>query len=85
MTAEGIRRTLREFFAHTFPDRALHDDDDIFALGFGNSLFAMQLVEYLEHEFGIVVENDDLDIENFRTIAAMAELVERKTRLRVAG
>ena len=54
------------------------DDQDIFALGLVNSLFAMQLVSYVEKEFGITVEEEDLEIENFSTINAIAALVERK-------
>jgi acyl carrier protein len=39
----------------------------------------MQLVLFVEHEFGISIDNEDLDINNFRTIDAIAHLVERKT------
>jgi acyl carrier protein len=38
----------------------------------------MQLVNFVETAFGITVENEDLDLENFRTIEAIATLVERK-------
>lgn len=53
-------------------------DEDLFASGLVNSLFAMQLVLFVEKEFGIKIENDDLEISNFRTIGAVAELVQRK-------
>jgi acyl carrier protein len=39
----------------------------------------MQLVLFVESEFGFTVEDNDLDIENFRTLNAMAALIERKT------
>jgi acyl carrier protein len=38
----------------------------------------MQLVQFVETTFGITVESDDLDIDNFRSIDAIAALVERK-------
>jgi methoxymalonate biosynthesis acyl carrier protein len=78
MTIEGIRERIRAFFAHTFPGRALADGDDIFALGFGNSLFAMQLVDFVETEFAVTVDDQDLDVANFSTIGAIGALVERK-------
>ena len=53
-------------------------DKDIFATGLANSLFAMQLVDFVEREFGIEIESDDLEIDNFRTIARIAALVDRK-------
>jgi methoxymalonate biosynthesis acyl carrier protein len=39
----------------------------------------MQLVMFVEQEFSFTVDNEDLDIENFRTIKAIAHLIERKT------
>jgi acyl carrier protein len=78
MTGDGIRRNLSSFLERAFKDRPLRDDEDMFALGFGNSLFAMELVEYVERVFGIEIGEEDLDMENFRTINAIGSLVERK-------
>jgi acyl carrier protein len=64
MTRDTVKRRLREFLGQTFPGRALDDRDDIFDLGFGNSPFATQLVEFVETEFTIEITDDDLDIEN---------------------
>jgi acyl carrier protein len=47
-------------------------------MGFVNSLFAMQLVLFVEKEFDVRVENDDLDLENFRSANAIVRFVERK-------
>jgi methoxymalonate biosynthesis acyl carrier protein len=82
---EEVSATLRTFLGSAFPGRGLGDGDDIFALGFGNSLFAMQLVEFIEHEFDVVIESEDLEIENFRSIAAIGALVGRKGRLGGGG
>jgi acyl carrier protein len=38
----------------------------------------MQLVNFVEKEFGVTVADEDLDLDNFRTLAAMDALVERK-------
>ena len=38
----------------------------------------MQLVLFVEQEFKISIENEDLELENFRTINSIANLVERK-------
>ena len=70
---------IREFLTRFFRNRDVGDDEDIFALGFVNSLLAMQLVNFLEKEFGIQVADEDLDLDNFRSITAMATLVERKS------
>lgn len=69
---------VREFLARFLRNHELGDDENIFALGFVNSLFAMQLVMFVEKEFGVAVENEDLDLENFQTVNAIAGLVARK-------
>lgn len=73
------RTTIRAFLGRFFHHEALQDDDDIFAAGFVDSMFAMQLVLFLEKEFGVAVEDADLDLDNFRSISAMDAFVGRKT------
>ncbi len=76
---EERKPAIRQFLARFFRNHELRDDEDIFALGFVNSLLAMQLVSFLEKEFGITVEDEDLELDNFRTIANIDALVERKS------
>ena len=78
MMDESIALPLRQFMARTFDGRTIADGDDIFSLGFGNSLFAMQLVAFVEKQFGVDIESEDLDMDNFRSIQAITDLVERK-------
>ncbi|MER6961266.1 MULTISPECIES: acyl carrier protein [unclassified Streptomyces] len=52
---------------------------DMFASGAVSSLFAMELVVFVESTFGVAVEGADLAMDNFRTVRAMSTLV---TRLR---
>jgi len=78
-----IRAKIHAFLGRFFQNFALQDDQDIFALGFVNSLFAMQLVLFVESEFGISVDDEDLDIDNFRTVNAIASLVECKVAERL--
>ncbi len=54
------------------------DDDDIFKLGFVNSLFAMKLVAFIESEFQLTLEDEDFDIQNFSSVNAILQLIARK-------
>lgn len=72
------RELIRQYLSRHFGNRQVGDDDDIFALGFVTSLFAMQLVMFVEKEFGIEVASEDLEIEHFRSISALSSLVDRK-------
>lgn len=70
---------IKTFLSRFFKSHDLGPEEDIFALGFVNSLLAMQLVAFVEKEFGVRIEDADLDLDNFRSIRAIAGLVERKT------
>ena len=72
------REAIHTFLSKIFRGHEFSDDDDIFSLGFVNSLFAMKLVIFIESEFGVTVGQDDLDIDNFRTVDAMVSFVERR-------
>lgn len=69
---------IRKFLSRFFRKRELLDDEDIFSLGFVNSLFAMQLVMFIEKEFGIQVANEDMDLKNFSSINSISQLIEDK-------
>ena len=73
-----IETSVRKFLARYFQDRALQDEEDLFAEGAINSLFALQLVLFVESEFGITVTNEDLDIKHFRTISNIAAFITQK-------
>ena len=75
-----VKQRIREFIERHIRQRNFDDDVDIFALGFVNSMFAMQLVLFVEGDFGIKVEDEDLEIDNFKSVNAIGDLVERKWR-----
>ena len=79
MSLEENKATMRSFLSQTFRDDVLRDDDDIFESGMVNSLFAMQIVEFVESEFHISVDEDDLEVDNFRSLDAIAAFIERKS------
>lgn len=78
MDTEQIRQQTRAFLAKQLR-HDLNDTDDIFALGFVNSLFALQLVMFVEKQFEISVQDTDLNIDNFRSVNALVDLVRRKS------
>ena len=52
-------------------------DTDLFKGGYVNSLFALEIVMYLEKEFKIKIKNKDIKEKNFKTVASIAETVEK--------
>lgn len=71
---EEVLRFLSRYFGDDAPDGAA----DIFKSGYVNSLFVMQLVAFVEKSFDVVVEDDDLKMENFRSVDAICGFVGAK-------
>lgn len=78
MSMHENKAKISKYLARFFPGYDLREHEDIFSLGFVTSMFAMQLVTFVEHEFGIAIENEDLELDNFRSIDAISALVARK-------
>ena len=76
-----VKSKLREFMSRFFRKHELGDDEDIFLLGFVNSLFAMQLVMFIEKEFKMQIDNKDMDLNNFRTINSITNFIESKSSM----
>jgi acyl carrier protein len=78
----AVKGTVKRFILSSINIAHLGDDDNLFESGIVNSLFAVQLMTFIEKSFAIEVEMDDLDIENFKSLNAAAAFVARKTGLR---
>lgn len=79
---DGVVDGLRSFFSPVTAGNIPDPDDDYFALGLVNSILALELVSYVERRFGITVEVEDLDLENFRTMNRTAEFIRKKRSVR---
>lgn len=76
-----ILNKTKSFLQHYIGARDLKFKEDIFSSGWlANSLFAMQLVLFLEEEFQVKVENQDLVLENFSTLNDITEFVMGKIK-----
>ena len=74
---------IRQFILRHLPALGaaprLADDDDIFKLGYVNSLFAMQILMFVEREFRLTVENEDMDVANFNSVNHIVDFIDRKS------
>ena len=74
-----MKEAVRDFINGSINIDALGDDENLFESGIVNSLFAVQLMMFVERKFKIEIGMDDLDIENFKSINATASFVARKS------
>lgn len=73
-SAESIRDALMDFLVQRL-GTTVAVDQDLFASGLVNSMFAMELVVKVEELFDVEVIGSDLQLVNFRSVEAMTELV----------
>ncbi|GAA2104658.1 phosphopantetheine-binding protein [Streptomyces albiaxialis] len=70
---EELRSHLR-----TLTGVLVDPDEDFFARGLVDSLRSLEIVVHVEREYGLSVEVDDLELDNFRTVDRIADFVLRK-------
>ena len=76
--AEKIRTLITKNMVILEGDLNFTNEDNIFQLGFVNSLFAMKLVAFIESEFDIEIDNNDLNITNFSSINNITNFLKNK-------
>jgi acyl carrier protein len=78
MPGSDNRSAISTFLLRHIRKDAIEPAEDIFAAGYVNSLFALQLIQFVEKAFAIQLEDEDLEMENFRSVAAIEGFVRRK-------
>lgn len=66
-----------EFFKRKGKSDGLTFDTDLFKGGFIDSLFALEMVVYLEEAFGVRLKDKEITEDNFRTISSIAAVIRR--------
>jgi acyl carrier protein len=74
---------LRNFISEiTFTDiDKIKEDTLIFEEGIFDSLGFLSLISFLDEEFGVEVENDELNEENFESINAIVAFIAKKKNI----
>lgn len=74
------KQRIRTFLGKFLDQSQIGDEQNIFESGLVNSLFAMQVVTFIEKEFDIALSNEELDIDNFKDINSLEGLINSKLR-----
>ena len=78
VSAEATMGKIQDFVGQFIGDADIDPDLNLFESGRVSSLFAMQLILFVEKEFGIEVANEDLDVNNFRSLNAISAFIMEK-------
>jgi acyl carrier protein len=79
---ESIRRFIETSFLFREGRHGLADDESLLGAGLIDSTGILELVSYLEAEFGIVVQDEEIVPENLDSVRQIALYVDHK---RVGG
>ena len=77
---EARKEIIRKFFAEKRKKEVPDNDTDLFENGFVDSLFAIEIVVFLEKEFKIKIKNKEITKDNFRNINNIANVVANAKR-----
>jgi len=72
---------IKDFIWQHFPlarTRKIVDTDHLLEKGILDSLGILEVVMFIEHEFQIILNDDDLMPENFQSICSIAAFVQRR-------
>ena len=70
------RERIFQFFVDQKKDQGLEYDTELLKSKHVNSLFALQIVAFVEKEFKIKLKRKEISEKNFHSINAIADLVE---------
>ena len=74
----GVHQKLTELFAKKLNLEVSSVDTDLVETGLLDSLAFVELLAQLDETFGVSISTDDLELENFRSIASIAGFVDKR-------
>lgn len=78
-----MKKLIRDFVCKTTfcnPEK-IKDDTLLFDEGIFDSMGLLNLIAFLEEDFGVKVADSELDASNFGSIDAIASFLERKLKI----
>ncbi len=84
MDASAIKSRVRQFVTTTFyvPDPSqVTDEVSFLETGIVDSTGVLEILGFLQSEFGVTVEDDEILPENLDSVARVAAYIERKTNV----
>jgi acyl carrier protein len=75
---ESIRRFIETSFLFRADRQGLGDDESLLGAGLIDSTGILELVSYLEAEFGIIVQDEEIVPENLDSVRLIGAYVDHK-------
>jgi acyl carrier protein len=75
MIETDVERAILDCLRHRLGVEAPSSDTDLIEAGVLDSMMFVDLIMFIEDHFGVTAALEDLEIENFATVAKMARFV----------
>ena len=72
---DRTRAYVKENFLYTRPDVQLDEHEPLLERGIIDSMGALELLEFLQSEFGISISDDEITADNFGSLGRITQLV----------
>ena len=83
-TIINLKEEIRNFLRKYIDENQFNDNTNIFTEGFVNSLFAMDLIVFMEKNYHFQINNDDLKMDNFKSVDSIAALIQKNTEVSIS-
>ena len=75
---DDIKQFLLQEFLGAEADVQISDDRDLFEAEILDSMGTMMLINFLEEEYDVEVDPDDVTLANFGSVSAVVAMINRK-------
>jgi acyl carrier protein len=72
---ERTRTYVLEQFLYARTDVQLSEDEPLFERGIVDSMGVVEVVQFLEQEYGILIDDDEVTEQHFRSLRSIADYV----------
>lgn len=73
-----VKHKVRTYFGKVLHESKVSDDDSLLVSGIIDSLKMLDLITYLEKEFAVTIDEDELLPDNFDSVNAIVNFIEEK-------
>ena len=77
---ELLRQFIRDNFLFGLPGESFSDDDSLLEKRIIDSTGVLELIAFLDENFGVKVQDDELLPENLDTINRLVRFIEKKSK-----
>jgi acyl carrier protein len=81
---ERVRSFVQENFLYMYSDLQLGDDDRLLEKGVIDSMSIVEMISFIEQEFGVTAMEEDISDANFGSLAGIANFVSERRSVAAA-